>query len=488
MPQKTNKPMGQKAKEDKTVMQRSLVPRKKEAAHAALLGTSRGSQQAPMGSVPEALRALHSSLSGTLELFELHLLEHLYNPMHTYPLPCIGHHGYGNPGGVYPAVYDESNPAIVSPMAVGDPYPGGPLTSVFVSGINITQNPGSGEFAPINPLRIDNALHSKYDERNGLCRGTFSCVGSGAFIIFMEPLDYAHPVKIIAIRDTEASWTNAGNWDTSVLAGGVSFESFAWDRDPYRGYKGDPQSVGYGELVVDRSTFVYPGGNALHLAVQAKTAYSDVSLKVRSSHNYDRRFWDAPTLSGEYGDPTQPTRACEALAVYSGSTWQQRYTTPADIDPKSLSYRLSYAIACGLPLIEVHVVNATTGGSPVNFNFEARCWLGMAYHTLTDNATTSLVTIPASIPFWFTTCRTRGAVSNKQSELANEMITNTHKVISATTTPKTIAKINSQIAPKKSSSFLSDIMHFAGIDPEDPFPSLAKKLLPMAKDFILSLV
>lgn len=441
-----------------------------------------------MGSVDDAIRLLHSSLSGTLELFELHLLEHLYNPMHTYPLPCIMHHNYGGPSGAYAALYDVLNPAITSPLAIGNPYPGGPLSADLVPFTNFTQDPGDGTFKIFNAIQIDNALHAKYDERNGLSRGTFSVTGSGTFIIFFEPLDFENPVKMVAVKNSEASWMDVDNFDDTVFSTGASYSMFGWDRDPYRNYVGDPQEVGYQALVVDRSTLVYPGGSVLHLAVQAKTAYSDVSMKVRQSHTYDRRFFDAPTLNGEYGDPTQPTRATEALAVHSGSTWQQRYQFPADADSKSFSGRISYAIAAGLPLIEVHVVNASTGGAPVNFNFEARNWLGITYHTLKDNATTSLVTIPAALPAWFTTCKIRGAVSNKASELADELIQNTHTVIGRAVAPKTVAKLNNMVSPKKNKSFLSDILNFVGIDADNPLPSLAKKLMPVAKDFLMSLV
>jgi len=224
------------------------------------------------------------------------------------------------------------------------------------------------------------------------------------------------------------------------------------------------------------------------MAVQAKTAYSDVSIKARSALNYDRRFFNLPTLSGEYGDPTQPTRATEGLAVFNGSTWNQRVFLPDTAGDKSLSMRLEYAIQAGFPLLEVHVVNATTGGAPVNFNFEARAWLGVTFHTLKDNATTSMNTIACEVPPWFSSCAVRGSISSKSTELANEIILNTHKVLQQTVLPKPVAKMNRLIDTSKKHGFLADVMTAVGLDPSNPLGSLAKKLIPVAGEAILSLL
>lgn len=450
------------------------------------MGAARNAPITEMKPVADRLRALHGELAGTTELWQLQLLEHLFNPMHPYPLPCLSQYSFaGGVGAVASAAFDTTNPSDTGVMAVGQIYPGGPLFSNGIPDLTITYDPGSGAFKPLNAVLTDAALHSKYDERYGLCRGTFTVSGSGAFILYFDAQDWDSPVKAIALTNTEASWTEPSNWASGVLPAAVI--DFQWDRDPYRGYQGDIQTVGYNGMNVDRASFVYVGGAVLHMAVQAMTAYSDVSIKSRNGHDYDRRFFDAPTLSGEYGDPTQPVRATEGLAVYSGSCWSQRIQASIISGDKCVANRLAYVIAQGLPLLEVHVVNANTGGAPVNFNFEARTWLGMAYTTLKDNATTSHNTIACTIPPWFTACRTRGAISAKSSELASQLIVNTQRNIAATQKPKAVAKLVQHVEPQRGGSFLKDLMEVVGIDPANPFPSLAKKLLPVASKFLTTL-
>ncbi len=473
-------------REDKTVFERNLLPRDESAAKT-LLGSTAVAPHRPMVAVPDAMRNVHEELRGTIEHWQLSLLECLYSPMARYPLPCISPHMYTNGTGTIPLDYDPLNPGITSVMTPGNIFPGGPLVAVGIPQATMTYNPGSGSFVPFNPVNSDVALHSKYDERDGLCRGTFSVTGSGAFVLFFDPYEVNATVRAIAIGDTEQSWMDTGNWPTGVLASG-NVEGFAWDRDPYRGYQGDFQTVGYYDLQADRSSLAYCGGAVLHLAVQAKTAYSDVSIKARSSLNYDRRFFNVPGLNGEYGDPTQPTRATEGLSVFNGSTWNQRVFLPDTAGDKSIAMRLEYALQAGFPVLEVHVVNATTGGAPVNFNFEARAWLGFTFHTLKDAATTSLSTIACEIPPWYSSCSVRGAVSSKSTELANEIILNTHRVLQQTALPKPLAKINRVVDTTKKGGFLHDVMSAVGIDPSNPFGSLAKKLLPIAGEALLALV
>lgn len=474
-------------RDDKTVFERNLLPRDENSAKT-LMGSSSTAPIRAMVPVSDAMRRVHEELRGTVDLWQLQLLESLYCPMTRYPLPCISHHMYANGTGSIPADYDAANPAITSVMTPGNIFPGGPLVGVGIPQATMTYNPGSGAFVPINPVNTDAALHSKYDEREGLSRGTFSVVGSGAFILFFDPFEVNSTVRAIAIKDTEQSWMDTANWDTGVFPGGATIDSFTWDRDPYRGYVGDFQTVGYYDLQADRSSLAYCGGAVLHMAVQAKTAYSDVSIKARSALNYDRRFFNTPTLSGEYGDPTQPTRATEGLAAFNGSTWNQRVFLPDTAGDKSIAMRLEYAIQAGFPMLEVHVVNASTGGAPVNFNFEARAWLGFTFHTLKDTATTSMSTIACEIPPWFSSCAVRGAISSKSTELANEIILNTHRTLQQTALPKAVAKVNRQIDTTKRSGFLSDVMAAVGIDPSNPLGSLAKKLLPVAGEALLSLI
>lgn len=474
-------------REDKTVFERNLLPRDENSAKT-LLGSSSTAPIRAMIPVSDAMRRVHEELKGTTDLWQLQLLESLYCPMTRYPLPCISHHMYANGTGTIPLDYDAANPAITSVMTPGNIFPGGPLVGVGIPQATMTYNPGSGAFVPINPVNTDAALHSKYDEREGLSRGTFSVIGSGAFVLFFDPFEVNATVRAIAIKDTEQSWMDIANWDTAVFPGSATVDGFSWDRDPYRGYDGDFQPVGYYDLQADRSSLAYCGGAVLHMAVQAKTAYSDVSIKARSALNYDRRFFNTPALNGEYGDPTQPTRATEGLAAFNGSTWNQRVFLPDTAGDKSIAMRLEYAIQAGFPMLEVHVVNASTGGAPVNFNFEARAWLGFTFHTLKDTATTSMSTIACEIPPWFSSCAVRGAISSKSTELANEIILNTHRTLQQTALPKAVAKVNRQIDTTKRSGFLSDVMTAVGIDPSNPLGSLAKKLLPVAGEALLSLI
>lgn len=474
-------------REDKTVFERSLLPRD-DTAGKTLLGSSGNAPIRGMVSPSDAMRRVHEELRGTIDLWQLQLLECLYSPMTRYPLPCMSQHMYTSGTGNIPADYDATNPAITSVMTSGNIFPGGPLESFGVTKYTMTYNPGSGAYVPFNPLNSDVALHSKYDEREGLSRGTFSVTGSGAFILFFDPYEVNATVRAIAITDTEQSWMDTGNWNGSLFSTTNPVEGFGWDRDPYRGYGGDFQPVGYYDLQADRSSLAYVGGAVLHVAVQAKTAYSDVSIKARSMLNYDRRFFNVPTLNGEYGDPTQPTRATEGLAVFNGSTWNQRVFLPDTAGDKSLAMRLEYAIQAGFPMLEVHVVNATTGGAPVNFNFEARAWLGVTFHTLKDTATTALSTIACEVPPWFSSCSVRGSISSKSTELANEIILNTHRVLQQTALPKAVARVNKMVDTGRRTGFLADVMQAVGIDPTNPLGSLAKKLIPIAGEAILSLI
>lgn len=474
-------------REDKDVFERSLLPRD-HTAGKTLLGSSTNAPIRAMMPVADAMRVLHEELRGTVDLWQLHLLECLYSPMTRYPLPCMSHHMYTNGTGTLPVDYDPANPAITSVMSPGNIFPGGPLVAVGIAGTTMTYNPGSGSYVPFNPVNSDAALHSKYDEREGLSRGTFSVTGSGAFVLFFDPFEVNATVRAVALKDTEVSWMDTSNFDNALFSTSSAVEGFGWDRDPYRGYGGDFQPVGYYDLHADRSSLAYVGGAVLHMAVQAKTAYSDVSIKARSSLNYDRRFFNTPTLSGEYGDPTQPTRATEGLAVFNGSTWNQRVFLPDTAGDKSIAMRLEYAIQAGFPLLEVHVVNATTGGAPVNFNFEARTWLGFTFHTLKDTATTSMSTIACEIPPWYSSCAVRGSISSKPTELANEIILNTHRVLQQTVLPKAVARVNKYVDTSKKTGFLSDLMQAVGIDPSNPLGSLAKKLIPVAGEALLSLI
>lgn len=445
----------------------------------AVMGNSRNSTLQRMNDVSDVIRTLHKEIGSTTEFWELNLLEHLYNPMHVYPLPCITNRGLGGPAATIPFDYvGDTNPGVSNITSVAQVYPGGPLVGYGIPASTTSYNPGSGFFA-LDALTIDAAQHAKYDERHGLSRGNFSIAESGVFIVYFDPFDYGDPVRVICLSSTEQAWTDVGN-TANILAGGQNRFSAQWDRDPYRGYTGDPQPVGYLELVTDRSTLVYVGGAMLHVAVQAKTAYSDVAMKARNSVDYDRRFYDAPDLNGEYGDPTQPTEAREGLAIYSGSTWRQRTFLPADCTDKALRSRLSYIISQGLPMLEIHVVNANTGGAPVNFNFEAKAWLGMTYHTLPDNATTAFHTIPAEIPCWFTTLRTRGAVTKNRTKLSEEVITHVQRGVASSIVPRVIQKVNEKVRPHLADTVFGDALKFIGVDPSNPLPSLGKLLAPLA--------
>jgi len=350
---------------------------------------------------------------------------------------------------------------------------------------------GVSNYQLVNPALVDVCSLAKYDQRDGLCRGTFSVTESGQFIIWCDPTDAQNPVQILALGTTEGSWIDVSN--TAAIFNGQPGDRFSWDRDPYRGYVGDfsPVDPGSDGFFADRSTLVYVGGCALHLAVQAKTAYSDVAMKARSLDRYDRRFFNAPTHNGEYGDPSQPQEAKEGLAVYNGSTWRQRTRVEGNIPAPILRNRLAYIIQAGYPLLEVHVVNATTGGAPVNFNFEAKVWLGITYHTLQDNATTAFHTVPAQVPPWFCSMASRGVVTTKRSALSDELIEKTMRTLSVTPTksPAVTAVVRAAAKPAGGfKGFVRDIMQEVGIDPDHPLPSIAKlagrKLLPLVSKLL----
>lgn len=341
-------------------------------------------------------------------------------------------------------------------------------------------------------MQMDCYAGTRYDQREGLARGTFSVATSGQFVIWFDPGDAVQPVHCISIDDMETWWTDPNNWTNNMFGPNPTAQlNFDWDRDPYRSYANNWRTMeSYGNTSTNQ--FVYVGGSVLHLAVQAKTAYSDVAIKARNIAAYDRRFFDTPTSTGEYGDPSQPEKANEAAAIYNGSTWGPVFALETD-NNKALSNRLYYAIQRGLPMLEVHVVNAGVGGAPVNFNFECRTWLGVTYTTLRDAATTTYHTVPAVIPPWFAACKMRGAVTMHRSELGEAIITNTVNAVSRAPLNPTVASVVSKIQPKKAgegffSKILSAGADLLGIDKSNPLPSIASlvtgKILPKLAGFL----
>jgi len=348
----------------------------------------------------------------------------------------------------------------------------------------------------VNPAITDCYVGCRYDQREGLVRGTFSVVTSGAYIIYFDPCEVRYPVRVLCLATTEDSWVKPTN-TSSILEGGASEAAYAWDRDPFRGYPGHwvTPNPTYADFTADSTTLVYPGGATLHLAVQAKTAYSDVSMKARSFERYDRRFFDCMTETGEYGDPSQPEEAREAVAVYNGSGWRMRTDMLQDAPNTVVRARLGYVIQAGLPLLEVHVVNATTGGAPVNFNFEAKCWSGITYHTLRDAATSPFHTVPAALPTWFASMRTRGVVTKKRSALSEELIAKTvatlHTAPAKTPAVAAVTKAIVQNSGTKPSGFrglLDSVLNAVGVDPADPLPSIGrlagKALMPLVRSLL----
>lgn len=440
------------------------------------MGASGSATVAPFKRGGAEVVALHAQLRGTLQAWEISLLETLINPMSSYPLPGItttGHWGY-NPAtynnGVPPATFDQP---LFYPQFMAD--------CVLPDQSALTQDSPATN---IPAMQMDTYAGSRYDQREGLVRGTFSVEQSGTFLIWFDPADVADPVVVRALSDTETWWVDPAN-TASIFAGTQSTLPFQWDRDPYRNYTNNWRALpDYGN--VSTNQFTYIGGAVLHLAVQAKTAYSDVAIKARNISNYDRRFFDTPTKTGEYGDPTQPEKANEAAALYNGSTWQPVFAVTQDEKPP-LANRMWYIIQRGLPLLEVHVVNATTGGAPVNFNFEARTWLGVTYTSLRDAATTAYHTVPAEIPPWFSACKTRGAVTMKRSELGEALITNTVNSMVRAPTPPIVRAVVDKIAPAKAGPnffqrMLGGIADVVGVDKSNPIPGIASlvtgKILP----------
>lgn len=464
----------------------------KKVTLGGLRGGAGSSTLAPTRPVSEDVKVLYQQLTGTIHQWEMELLETLFNPMHPYPLPGIcptGHFSHQNSWftagysvesayGVYPSVNQDTGPNIT----------GADGSSSVGANVQMT---GVGTAAAVAAMLTDAYHGARYDQREGLVRGTFSVIESGSYIILFDPACTNNPVLLVSMKDTEDWWTDTDNISqVPMFGGGVAREQFGWDRDPYRAYNGYnvPVAPDY-EATVDTSLWQYTGGAALHLAVQAKTAYSDVAIKARNLVDYDRRFFDAPSEGGEYGDPTQPEKANEAIAVYNASMWRRPYTVnPTGGNWKTTEASLmAFAVQRGLPLLEVHVVNAASGGAPVNFNFEARAWLGVSYNTLKDNATTAFHTVPCVVPPWFASCRTRGGVSMARSKLGEELITNTVRSLARSPLPVVPARIMNSVSAKKAGpSFLSTIMsgiaNAAGIDVKNPLPSigslLVKRVLP----------
>jgi hypothetical protein len=350
------------------------------------------------------------------------------------------------------------------------------------------------------PSHINDAyINTKYDQREGLVRGTFSVLESGSFLLFFNPLDQLNPVRLVSIKNTQETWMAAANNGfygvSPIFAGPLASETFEWDRDPYRGYEDSYIASTCSEIEIGRLQLVYVGGASLHMAVQAKTAYSDVAIKARNLVDYDRRFFDLPDESGEYGDPTQPLKATEGIAIYNGSVWNNTIRCDPDAGAPSKSVMLQFAIQFGYPLLEVHVVNATTGGAPVNFNFEARCWLGVCQTTLRENATNSFHTIPCDIPGWFTSARTRGAISKESSKLASELIENTQRAVVMSHPPLTVHRLATAVQPAAVSSggggfggFLKSVLGQVGIDTSHPLESIAKLVVPKALKAVGALI
>lgn len=448
-----------------------------------LAGQSGSATIAPMAKGGMEVVALHRALRGTYEAWELNLLETLLSPLTPYPLPgIVNRQGWGyNPAtyhnGFFPGPPATGAAPIFFPTFTGD--------QALPDQSALMQEGPAGTFLPIPAMQLDTYAGSRYDQREGLVRGNFSVESSGQFIVFFDPIDVSRPVHVISVDNMETWWTSPDNWTAPIFAGGTNLLDYEWDRDPYRGYANDLRVLeSYGSYSTNQ--FTYVGGAVLHLAVQAKTAYSDVAIKARNISAYDRRFFDTPTNSGEYGDPSQPEKANEAAAIYNGSSWGPVFALE-NTSTKAIANRLWYAIQRGLPLLEVHVVNATTGGAPVNFNFEARTWVGVTYTSLRDSATTCYHTVPAEIPAWFSACKMRGATTMHRSELGEAIITNTVNAVTRAPLHPIVHAVVSKVAPKKAGdSFFSKILtagaDMLGIDKSNPIPSIASlvtgKILP----------
>lgn len=454
----------------------------------------------PMPPASAMAAQLRNALVGTTELWELRLLESLFMPMTPYPLPGVRGRGFAEAQIAFKtADYDGITPWYDQPThatfgMVGQQTPSAnpeQCTSFLAAKVG-------GEVLRM-PSHIGDAyINTKYDQREGLVRGTFSVVESGSFLLYFNPLDQQNPVRLVSVKDTQKTWMasdNNGFYGVSpIFAGGVANDTFAWDRDPYRGYVDSYIESPIGQMLVGRTQIIYVGGASLHMAVQAKTAYSDVAIKARNLIDYDRRFFDLPDESGEYGDPTQPHKANEGIAIYNGSTWNNVIQVDPASPAPAKAVTLQFAVQFGYPLLEVHVVNATTGGAPVNFNFEARCWLGVAQTTLRENATNSFHTIPCDIPGWFTSARTRGAISKEASKLASELIENTQRAIVMSHPPLTVRKLASAVQPAAASGggglggFMKSVLGQVGIDTSNPLESIAKLVLPKALKAVGTLI
>jgi len=465
-----------------------------------LTGRAGDSKIVSGGPISAQVRAMFTRISGTVTQWEMCLLETLINPMTPYALPGIT--SYMPAMGSAYEKYAPGDNTVTAPAYTLclNPFqmPGNYNAAGIPSASGVTQyNSVNNEYEFINPIMSDVHLGARYDQREGLVRGTFTVSeASSKFLIWFDPTDGKNPVWTLGLKDTNDPWCYIDNFDPAFGP-----QEYTWDRDPWRNTNADWAPVDpFGSGIdVDRSSMVYIGGAALHLAVNTKTAYSDCSMKARNLCDYDRRFYDAPAVGGEYGDATQTQRKVnEAIAVYNGSTWRQRTQVTETLSPAQVAARLTYVIQSGLPLIEVHVVNATTGGAPIGFNFEARLWAGISFHTLKDNATVPFHTVPCTIPPWFSCVRTRGAVSEKRSELASMLIENTVGAIKANPVPRHVAAVVHNALPKSrptSGTGLEGVLHSVaaaganalGIDAKDPLPGIANLITSKALPLLASI-
>lgn len=430
----------------------------------------------------------------TEQYWQLNLLECLYNPRHEYALPGVSQNWFamGNAHyddytatGTTPAPFTSNNTCMpLGTGGVNGTDPSQPVMAVF-------QDVGD-TWWQVPTVQFDSSSQAKYELRHGKVRGSVTVTSSGYFVIWFDPYNMQNPVHVTCLRSSDEAWTNPTNSAGMIDPLSASEATYSWDYDPYRGslgrlYNQDAKAF----FQRDLSSLVYIGGAELEVAVSTTTAYSNAGMKSRNNANYESRFFNTPTLKGEYGDPGVTVQAKSAYASYCGSTWSQPLVYSGD-NTDATRTRLGQVVQQRLPFIEVSNVIATTGGAPMQINFTASVWLGFTSHTYTTNASLPLITVPMCIPPWFASLAAQGCVANNASSLGTARIINTTRMISTVPTPAHVAAVNHVIARKpanQSGSFLSDLGGVAGSGMKFIGKALGSKVLDkVLESFVIPLL
>jgi len=267
--------------------------------------------------------------------------------------------------------------------------------------------------------------------------------------VWLDPLDVAHPLKIIdATTVGSPTWTahtTGTTWSDNpfvITQDWISSPNGVVLRKPEQPVRelppgwarvapvvdAAPMSVPVEAPVfdVDRGNFYYVGGAALQLQHVNRDAYTTAAFRVRRTDNVTHRFFDTLDALGTTNDlgfrvPFEAGTA--AFATYSGSMWDTARRPIGNTDPTGSSLTSYLCISfnrcweAGYPFIQVRC-KTTSGASSVRFSVSGRSWMGIAPKPLDRAGAMPFETVPFSLPGWFSVGRVNGVVGREADKAA----------------------------------------------------------------------